>query len=130
MTQSDDFDRIRQLTEAARAEERAKLAVEALLREIHEELSCLKRSLEEFRQEIVTVRSLSQANYANVATLIQLMAAIWQGDRSALTEIQQRIAEQVFTMSDKGEGAGISVEAQGDVNLSADKVGRDKHEGK
>jgi len=125
--QNMDSDRIQQLIEAARDDERAKLAVEAILREIHRRLSELEDAFGTNTKELRWIKSVVQANYNNVATLIQLMAALWKGDRTSLSEIQQKIAEQAFLKDLKEEsGINIDVDAQGDVRLSADRVGRDK----
>lgn len=119
-----DGDRIQQLIEAARAEERAKMAVTAILEKINSQL----HTLEHLEKEIEWIKSILQANYNNLATLIQLMAAVWQGDKSTLIEIQQRLAEQAFQAS---ESSGIKVDVEkGNVKVSADKVGRDKKDGK
>jgi len=118
-------DRIEQLIEAAHAEERAKLAVETILADIHEKLEELEQAHQRTDRELQWVKGVTQSIYNNVATLVQLMAAIWQGDRSTLTRIQTRVADEAF----KAHGdSNIKVDAQGDVKLSADKVGRDKRE--
>lgn len=67
-------------------------------------------------------------NYVNINTVLQFLAAVWHGDKAQLSSIQQRLAEQAFAMRD-GDG-DISVEAHGDVKLSADRVGRDKRDDK
>lgn len=128
--QSETSDKIQQLIDSARAEERAKLAVEALLKEINGRLSTIEQTLRELEMYTSQSRAAIDANYININTVLQFLAAVWQGDKSQLSSIQQRLAEQAFAMRDREEGGDISVEAHGDVRLSADRVGRDKKDDK
>jgi hypothetical protein len=127
--QNGNSDKIQQLIEAARAEERAKLAVEAILKEINERLISLERLGLRLESDVHRLKGATDSNYVNINTLIQLMAATWKGDKSDLFKIQQKLAEQAFLQKEKEEGR-ISVKATGDVHLSADQVGRDKTDGK
>lgn len=122
-------DKIQALIDAARAEERAKMAVEAVLAEINRRLTTIESTLSRISMCQDRMRQGVDGNYTNINTVLQFLAAVWHGDKTQLSEIQQRLAEQAFVMRDREEGGDISVEAHGDVRLSADRVGRDKRDG-
>jgi hypothetical protein len=126
MSSEDETPTIQQLIEAARADERAKLETQNILAGIHQRLTALEESHRKVAQEIEWLRGVVQGTYNNVATLVRLMAALWQDDRMTLAEMRQRIVDQTF--SREGGGADISVRAEGDVKLSADRIGGDKSE--
>ena len=109
-----------QLLEATRAEERAKLETQQILNEINARLRIIESFERELANELQWLRNTVQATYNNVSTLIQLLAAGWQGDREELMRLQTRMADAAF------EAGKIDIKAEGDVELSADKVGRDK----
>lgn len=119
-------DRINNLIQAARADERAQLQTQALLSEIRDALCDIRDAQRDQAKELEWIKGIVQSTYNNVATLIQLMSAIWRDDRTTLVRIQGKIAEEAFK---EGASAEIAVRADGNVTLSADKVGRDKKHG-
>lgn len=136
---SSNGDRLQQLITAAQQEREASLAVEAVLQRIYDKLSEVNERISKLEtthsvtdRELQWIKGIVQATYNNVSTLLQFMAAMWRDDRSSLTTLQQRIAEQAFVMSQRKDqdAASISVEvdAGGDVKVSADRVGGDKKE--
>jgi len=122
-------DWIRQLIEATRDEERAKLESQAILNEVNQRLIIIESFQRELGRELERLRGIVQATYSNVGTLAQLVAAILHGDRVTLGEMQARITETALEMSLCKDASDISIKAGGDVQVSADRVGGDKGEG-
>lgn len=128
MQNGNQQDWIKQLIEATRAEEKAKLESQVVLNEINQRLVIIESFQRELDREFERLRGIVQATYNNVSTLAQLIAAILHGDRATLAEMQGRVTELAFESAD-GEASDISIKAGGDVQVSADRVGGDKDEG-
>ena len=125
-------------TEAIRADEQQKQAVESVLLDLHRRIEGLEKAHEGDQEDVADTLHAIHSIVIGVALelraleglIVEMMASAWGMDRDRLSKLHRRFTEQAFKELDSDGKMTVEVKAERDatVGVSKDTVGRDKSE--